>query len=167
MKNIKFPTLLLAALLSLSSSAVAADVSCSINAYVFDKDPNGLNVRSGAGLSFGILGQIAPDENGVIVDVVSSNGNWMKIENAERIEGDSPFSGSGWVFSSLLATTTRMKTKLYSRPDGKSRALTSVPGETEVRLVACNGGWAKVKYGSRQGWLKPDAQCGNPATTCP
>lgn len=115
-------------------------------------EPNGLNVRSGAGMDFDMLGQIGPDENGVIVGVVSSDRNWLKTENAQRIEGESPFLGSGWVFSSLLATNTRMKTKLYSRPDTKSRVLASLPGDKEVTLVACKGGWAKVKYGRNQGW---------------
>jgi uncharacterized protein YgiM (DUF1202 family) len=149
------------------TGANAQEATCKIYAYVIDKDPNGLNVRSDAGKNFDILGQIMPDEDGVIVDVIGSNGSWMKIENAETIGGDSAFTGSGWVFSSLLATTTRMKTKLYSKPDTKSKSLANLPGEEEVTLLACKGDWAKVKYGKKQGWLAPDAQCGNPVTTCP
>jgi SH3-like domain-containing protein len=145
----------------------AQQTACKIYAYVIDKDPQGLNVRKGAGTNFAVAGKILPDEDGVIVDVIASAGGWLKIENAETVGGDSAFSGSGWVFASLLATTTRMKTKLYAAPSAKSRALADLPGEEEVSLLACRGAWAKVRYGSRQGWLAPDAQCGNPVTTCP
>jgi SH3-like domain-containing protein len=149
-----------------AANANAGEVSCSVDAYVFDIHPNGINVRSGAGKNFDLLGQIKPDANGVIVKVVASNEPWLKIENAERIEGESPFSGSGWVFSSQLAMNTRMKTSLYSRSDTKSKVLASLPADEEVTLVACKADWAKVRYGQYQGWLKPEAQCGSPVTSC-
>lgn len=148
------------------TGANAGETSCKINAYVFDIHPNGINVWSGAGKTFDLLGQIKPDENGVIVKVIASNEPWLKIENAERIEGESPFSGSGWVFSSQLALNTRMKTSLYSRSDTKSKVLANLPADEEVTLVACKADWAKVRYGQYQGWLKPEAQCGSPVTSC-
>jgi SH3-like domain-containing protein len=151
---------------ALVSRANAGETSCTINAYVFDIHPNGINVRTGAGKTFDILGQIKPDENGVIVEVIASSEPWLKIENAERIEGDSPFSGNGWVFSSQLAMNTRMKAKLYSRSNTKSKVLANLPEDEEVTLVACKGDWAKVRYGQYQGWLKPEAQCGSPVTSC-
>ena len=145
----------------------AQETACKIYAYVVDKDPNGLNVRKGAGKNFDVLGKIMPDEDGVIVDVIGFENGWLKIENAETIEGAKAFDGRGWVFASMLATTTRMKTKLYSEPNAKSKSLANLPEEEEVKLVACQGQWAKVQYGKKQGWLAPDAQCGNPVTTCP
>jgi uncharacterized protein YgiM (DUF1202 family) len=151
----------------LTAGAAAQSVSCEISVYVIDKDPNGLNVRSGAGKNFDVLGQIMPDEDGVIIDVIASNGSWMQIENPQTVSGITAFEGDGWVFASLLATTTRMKTKLYSQPNLKSKSLATLGGEEEYKLVACTCKWAKIQVGKKQGWLAPDAQCGNPVTTCP
>ncbi len=150
-----------------TAGAIAQSVSCEISAYVIDKDPNGLNVRSGPGKNFDILGQIMPDEDGVIVDVISSDGSWMYTENPQTVGGLTAFEGDGWIFASMLATTTRMKTKLYSQPNSKSKSLANLAGEEEYKLVACTGKWAKIQVGKKQGWLAPDAQCGNPVTTCP
>ena len=147
--------------------ANAQSVKCDISAYVIDKDPNGLNVRSGPGKEFDVLGQIMPDEDGVIVDVISSDGSWMYIENSSPLSGITNFEGDGWVFASMLATATRMKTKLYSQPNLKSKSIATLAGEEEYKLVACSGKWAKIQVGKKQGWLSPDGQCGNPVTTCP
>lgn len=145
----------------------AQSVECNIHVYVIDKDPNGLNVRSGPGKEFDILGRIMPDDDGVIIDIISSSGTWMLIENPQTVSGDTAYEGEGWVFAPLLATTTRMKTKLYSQPNLKSKSLANLAGEEEYKLVACTGQWAKIQVGKKQGWLAPDAQCGNPVTTCP
>ena len=141
--------------------------ACKIYAYVIDQDPNGLNVRKGAGTNFGILGKILPDENGVIVDVIGSSVNWLVIENVETIDGEKAFDGKGWVFASMLGTSTRGKSKLYAAANTKSKVLATLPTEEEVTLLSCAGKWAKVKSGNRQGWLAPENQCGNPVTTCP
>ena len=34
-------------------------VPCDVSAYVIDKDPNGLNVRSGPGRSYSMIGNLA------------------------------------------------------------------------------------------------------------
>ncbi len=155
-----------AALLNAQSIA-KPQTTCKIYAYVVDKDPGGLNVRKGAGTSFEVLGKIMPDDNGVIVDVIGSTGNWLVMENAETIDGEKAFGGKGWVFASMLGTSTRGKSKLYAAANTKSKVLATLPTEAEVTILSCAGKWAKVKSGNRQGWLAPENQCGNPVTTCP
>lgn len=168
MKKIFFLIGVLSFILPVNSfSQAKPTTACSITAYVIDKDPNGLNVRSGAGKTFDILGQIMPDSDGVMLEVKGATGSWLLIENAETLSGAETFSGQGWVFASMLGTSTRLKSKLYSKPDSKSKALATVPTESEVTIVGCKGDWVKVKYGSRQGWLAPENQCGSPVTTCP
>lgn len=141
--------------------------SCKIYAYVIDKDPNGLNVRIGAGTNHKILGKIMPDEDGVIVEVIGSSGDWLLVENAETLSGEKGFNGKGWVFASMLGTSTRQKSNLYASANRKSKILATLPTEDEVTILSCSGEWAKVKSGNRQGWLAPGNQCGNPVTTCP
>lgn len=140
---------------------------CKIYAYVIDKDPNGLNVHRGAGTGFGILGKIMPDENGIMVNVIGSTGNWLLIENVETVDGEKAFGGKGWVFASMLGTSTRLKSNLYASANRKSKVLAALPTEDEVTILSCSGEWARVKSGNRQGWLAPENQCGNPVTTCP
>jgi uncharacterized protein YgiM (DUF1202 family) len=152
---------------SFSQNVAKPATACDINAYVIDKDANGLNVRSGAGKSFKTLGKIMPDIDGVMVEVKGSTGSWLMIENAETLSGAETFSGQGWVFASMLGTSTREKSKLYSTASLKSKSLGTVPAEVEVVIIGCAGNWAKVKYGAKQGWLARDNQCGNPVTTCP
>lgn len=159
---------LLASIVSANAQSVAKpQTTCKIYAYVIDKDPNGLNVRKGAGTNFEVLGKIIPDENGVIVDVIGSTGNWVMFEDAETIESEKAFDGKGWVFASMLGTSTRGKSKLYASANAKSKVLATLPTEEEVTILSCAGEWAKVKSGKRQGWLAPENQCGSPVTTCP
>lgn len=152
---------------SFSQSIAKPQTACDVYAYVIDKDPNGLNVRRGAGKNFGALGKIAPDGDGVMLKIIGASGSWVMIEDAETVNGEKAFDGNGWVFASMLGTSTRMKSKLYSTPSLKAKSLATVPTETEVTIIGCSGDWAKVKYGSKQGWLAPENQCGNPVTTCP
>ena len=150
-----------------AQSVAEPQTSCKIYAYVIDKDANGLNVRKGAGISFGALGKIMPDADGVTLDVIGSSGSWLLIENAETIEGEKAFEGKGWVFASMLGTSTRGKSKLYASASFKSKVLATLPTEDEVTILGCSGKWAKVKSGKQQGWLAPENQCGSPVTTCP
>lgn len=140
---------------------------CSITAYVIDKDPKGLNVRSGAGTNFAAVGKIMPDEDGVMLEITGVSGSWMMIESIEVLSGAENFSGTGWVFASMLGTSTRGVSKLFSTPSLKAKSNGTIPTEAEVVITGCLGDWAKVKYGAKQGWLAPDNQCGTPVTTCP
>src|SRR5687767_12508031 len=81
--------------------------NCSVSAYVIDKDRNGLNVRNGAGKTFGIVGKIGFSSDGIVVDVTGANTNgWVRIAKAESTEGEVSFEGEGWVFGQMLGTST-------------------------------------------------------------
>lgn len=151
--------------------ASGQNASCSVSAYVTDKDRNGLNVRSGAGKSFGVVGKIGFSTDGIVVDVTGSSANgWVRIAKAETTEGEVSFQGEGWVFGQMLGTSTTgydgRHLTLYKQPNTKNGIVTKVPPETQTVIVGCTGNWVKVKYKAFTGWLDENSQCGNPVTNC-
>lgn len=140
---------------------------CKLEAYIIDKDKNGLNVRAKPSSASATLATIPFDEDGVIVHIIGANNNWVLIGHAETVDGAEVFAGKGWVFAQLLGTSTRYKVKLLQEPVKKSAGVGLVPVEAEVKLMTCKGQWVRVEYKKLAGWLEPDAQCPNPVTTCP
>ena len=65
----------------------AGSTPCQIRAYVIDKDPQGLNVRSGASTRSVTIGRLPINTE---VEVFASQGNWMLISplapNFQRIK---------------------------------------------------------------------------------
>ena len=158
-------------------SVEAAGTPCDIAAYVVDPDPRGLNVRSGPGKAFPVVGTIPYGGGSAVgVKVTGSTGQWLRIKDAETQEsGETAFEGEGWVFAPMLATETRNYTagdprapvvKLYKAPSIKSAVLTRLPNETEVRLLGCKGDWAQVQFKKVTGWLDPESQCASTLTNC-
>jgi len=145
----------------------AENAPCEISAYVIDRDPAGLNVRSGPGSSFSVVSKLAHSDEGPIVGIIGSQGKWMLIDRAESIESEELFKGKGWVYGLLLGTSTRYKVKVLKDPKPKSQVIGSIVAEEEVKIVGCKGGWARVQYGNLEGWIEPESQCPNPVTTCP
>ncbi len=144
--------------------------TCDISAFVADKDPKGLNVRSGPGKGHKIIGNIPTTKVGVIVDITASHGNWVQLSKAEspdKIE----FQGKGWVSAQLLGTSTRgygtQGVSVYKNANNQSSVMGRIPPETGVKLLGCSQSWALVEYEGLKGWIEPEAQCGNPLTTCP
>ncbi len=144
--------------------------SCQISAFVIDKDPKGLNVRSGPGTNYKIIGNLPTTQVGVIVDLAASQGKWVqltKAESPEKVE----FQGTGWVSSQLLGTSTRSYgtdgVSVYSSANPQSSVIGRIPPETGVKLLGCDQEWAMVEYEGLKGWIEPEAQCPNPLTTCP
>lgn len=144
--------------------------ACEIYAYVIDKDPQGLNVRANPNTNGQILGKLPTTTDGVLVDIVASQGNWVAISKAEDANGKVVFQGKGWVYASKLGTSTRgydkKKVTVYSRPDRGRKQVGTIPSSTGVTLLGCQGKWAFVGYQKLQGWLAVDDQCGTPLTTC-
>lgn len=143
------------------------DGQCKISAYVIDRDPAGLNVRSQPSATSSVVSKLAHADEGPIVSIIGSQGKWMLIERAESIEGEEVFKGRGWVFGLLLATSTRYKVSVLREPRPKSQVIGSIASEEEVKIVGCKGGWARIQYGKLEGWIEPESQCPNPVTTCP
>ncbi|MGJ5675209.1 MAG: SH3 domain-containing protein [Nostochopsis sp.] len=135
---------------------------CDIYAYVITKAPQGLNVRSGASPTHGILGKIATNET---VKIVAASGKWVKITD---ITGD--FKRTGWVYLPMLGISSRGYgtggVNLYNSADQKSQKIGKVPPSTNVKLLGCQGEWAQVEYQGIKGWLASEDQCGAALTSC-
>lgn len=145
----------------------AENALCKISAYVIDRDPAGLNVRSGPSSTSSVVSKLAHADEGPIVTIVGSNGKWMLIDSAESIDSEEIFKGRGWVYGLLLGTSTRYKVNVRKEPKLKSQVMGIISAEEEVKLTGCKGGWARIQYGNLEGWIEPESQCPNPVTTCP
>ncbi len=157
----------------LAQRTPAKQVPCRFDAYIIDKDPQGLNVRSSPGSNQRVIAKIPTNTEGVIATVSACQGDWVQISQAETIGGKAVFSGKkGWVYAPLLGTSTRGYGSkggvfVYASPSSQSRKLGKIPATTQVKLLGGNGQWAFVEYKNLKGWLAPEEQCGNPVTTCP
>lgn len=144
--------------------------TCDSSAYVIDPDPKGLNVRS-APRTGKVLANIPKDEDGTIVHLVAQNGDggWLQIDQAETIGGEVVFDEKGWVSGNMLAVSTRgygtKGVKLYEAGEA-STVLATIPPESEVKVVGCDGKRLQVKYKNAVGWLNADDQCPSPVTNC-
>lgn len=150
------------------------ETACSISAYINDRDPNGFNVRNGAGTSFKVIGAIPYNSDGTMVDIIASNGKWMKISGAHDAEGDRTFSKIGWVYASYLGVTITGKrpgtVKAYSTPSKSGKVVANLPIDAEYTLESCSGSWMQISIskgsGPVSGWIPAENQCGNPWTSC-
>lgn len=158
-----------------SNSQVAAvpdssQRSCQISAFVIDNDPKGLNVRSGPGTSYNIIGNLPTTKDGVFVDLAAVQGDWLQLTQAESPE-KVEFKGTGWVYAQKLGTSTRgygtQGVSVYVNANTQSAVVGRIPQEKGVKLLGCDQKWALVEYEGLKGWIEPEAQCPNPLTTCP
>jgi uncharacterized protein YraI len=152
------------------SSPASNQQTCQISAYLIDKDPKGVNVYSGAGDTYKIVGNIPTNTLAVIVKISASQGDWVQVTKADSPE-KTQFQGTGWVSSQLLGTSTRgyatKSVSVYSSANPQSSIVGSIPSQRGAKLLGCDRSWALVQYEGIKGWLAPDAQCANPLTTCP
>ena len=151
-------------------SVAQAQQNCDITAFVIDKDPKGLNVRSAPGENQKIVGNLPTTTIGVVVDITGSKGNWVQLSKAEspdKVE----FQGTGWVYSQLLGTSTRgygtQGVSVYKSANTQSSVMGRIPPATGVKLLGCSQSWALVEHEGLKGWIEPEAQCGNPLSSCP
>jgi SH3-like domain-containing protein len=156
------------------ASAAAGVVPCDIAAYVVDRDPAGLNVRSGPGSTHEVIGNLpnAKVDGGIGVHVTGSSGDWFRIDEAFEEGGDEErvfFKGTGWVYGPLLgADGVGGGTNVYKEMSPQSRVVARVPGDSgSLTLRGCRGRWTYVEYKKVRGWAAPDTLCTNPLTTCP
>ena len=152
------------------NSSAENQQTCNISAFVMDKDPKGLNVRSGPSDNHDIIGNLPTTKDGVIVNLTASQGKWVQLSKAEspdKVE----FQGTGWVYSQLLGTSTRgygtKGVSVYKSANTQSSVMGRIPSETGVKLLGCSQSWALVEYEGVKGWIEPQSQCANPLSTCP
>jgi SH3-like domain-containing protein len=143
-------------------AASTKSAKCNILAYVTEKYPQGLNVRSGASARNRIIGKIPTNET---VKIVSVSGNWVQITNASG-----GFKGTGWVSLPKLGISTRGYNtdgvNLYASANQQSRKVGRVPSSININLLGCRGDWARVEYYGVKGWLARQDQCGAALTSC-
>jgi SH3-like domain-containing protein len=161
-------------------SVVAPANQCKLVAYVNDPDPQGLNVRSGPGKQFPVLGKVPHrdvdlvNKTGVWVDVIGSTGQWLEIQDGETWGGsETLFKGPGWVYGPLLATQTfalgdieKAVAKVYRAPTPGGALAGKLPPGTEMKITGCKGRWAQVEGNKMAGWLDGESQCAYLITTC-
>lgn len=155
---------------AIANNSAEGQQTCNISAFVTDKDPKGLNVRSGPSASQDIIGNLPTTTVGVVVDITASKGDWVQLSKAEspdKVE----FQGAGWVSAKLLGTSTRgygtKGVSVYKSANNQSSVVGRIPPETGVTLLGCSQSWALVEYEGTKGWIEPEAQCANPLSTCP
>ena len=150
---------------------------CDIQGYSIDKDPRGLNVRSGPGKGYHVIARLKRVRDGAShyilpeMEIVQSKGKWLRISHARvGIDGRTLFRGSGWVHANMVATSThgnfQGRVRVRKTRSTSSRTIAKVRADTEVGIRGCKGKWAKVSYRGRSGWLAPGNHCGTAQTSC-
>jgi SH3-like domain-containing protein len=147
-----------------------AITSCDVAAYVIDHDPNGMNVRSGPGKTYKIVGNLPNEQvDGIAVHITGFQGDWARINKAVEEGGDQErtfFEGDGWVYAPLLGVGG-MQTKLFEQQSAKSRVVIVIPaGDDSIIVRGCRGKWMYVEHKKMKGWAAPGTLCANSLTTC-
>ncbi len=155
---------------TIQNNSASSQRTCQISAYVIDKDPKGVNVRSSPSNDAKIIGNLPTNTLAVIVTITASQGEWVqlsKAQGAEKIE----FQGNGWVYAPLLGTSTRgyatKNVSVYPNANTQSAAIGRIPSQRGTKLLSCDRDWASVEYEGLKGWIEPQSQCANSLTTCP
>src|SRR5258705_4297026 len=137
---------------------------CDARAYVVDRDPAGLNVRSGPGKTFKTIGNLSNQNvEGIGVHITGAIGDWIRIDRAIGEGGEQErifFQGEGWVYAPLLGVggvaITNGGTNLYKEPKENGRVVIRIPGgEDSVIVRSCRGGWMYVEYSKVRRWSGP------------
>ncbi|MDM8149904.1 SH3 domain-containing protein [Priestia megaterium] len=117
-----------------------------------------LNVRSGAGTNYGIIGSVVKDQ---MLSVVSKSGSWYKI----NYNGRTGYVSSGYVQASGTATPsaesttyTVMASKLNVRSGAGTNyaSIGSVTKGQKLSVVSKSGSWYKINYNGRTGYVSSD-----------
>lgn len=148
---------------------------CDVRAYVNDPDPRGMNVRSGPGADFKVVGNLPNQQaEGVEVHITGSRGDWVRIDRAVEQGGETErvfFRGEGWVYAPLLGVDgvgglEPPGTPLYRGPARSGRVLARLPVEGGAKVRGCRGRWTEVEYKGVRGWAPPDTLCYLAITNC-
>ncbi|MBX4164263.1 SH3 domain-containing protein [Priestia megaterium] len=117
-----------------------------------------LNVRSGAGTNYGIIGSVVKDQT---LSVVSKSGSWYKI----NYNGRTGYVSSDYVQSSGTATppaesitytVTASTLNVRSGAGTNYASIGSVTKGQKLSVVNKNGSWYKINYNGRTGYVSSD-----------
>lgn len=153
-------------------TASKAITRCDVEAYVIDRDPKGMNVRSGPGSTHKVIGNLPnQDVEGIGVHINGALGDWVRIDLAVEEGGEQErtfFKGEGWLYGPLLGVDgVGGGTRLYQAPTERSRVVAKLPGGGAGATVrGCRGKWMYVEHNKIRGWAAPGTLCSNSLTTC-
>ena len=157
-------------------SAQTDEAVCPLEAWVIDKDVNGLNVRDKPDIKGKIIDNLkyANDDDEIVIVTINGYSNgWVKITDARTVSGEEQFSGTGWVSAKMVTVRTqrldgnnKKSVAIYADRPKKVRKSGTIPNEEYVEIVGFDCFGFKVKYKSKTGWLSTYDMCGNPVTTC-
>jgi hypothetical protein len=183
---------IISSLLTVSFATENNSVSrCDVSAFITDKDPKGLNVRSAP--SKNVISRIPyksyQPEQPITVHIVDVKTGWLKIDRWTDGLTTGKFAGEAWIYSKLVAVTVKGddNIKIYGGPEGATTRLvagvhekpsveTPLLGQLDaenqlVNILDCQGQWilteGKMLDGKLlKGWLAPQQQCPNLPTAC-
>ncbi|MCM3774162.1 SH3 domain-containing protein [Priestia aryabhattai] len=116
-----------------------------------------LNVRSGAGTTYGIIGSVVKDQT---LSVVSKNGSWYKINYNGRtgyVSSDYvQASGATPPAESTTYIVTASKLNVRSGAGTNYAAIGSVTKGQKLSVVSKSGSWYKINYNGRTGYVSSD-----------
>ena len=147
-----------------------------VDVYIIDNDGPVTNIRNAPR---GKVVSTLPTNESFVVTLLSSKGEWWKIDDVVMQEGDNfkeiTLKGSKtgyWIHRSLLQFTIAGDPTgcLRTAPSAKSKAV-KMSNSTELSFhpIAVKGKWVKAVStdGKSTGWIHCDKICSNPLTTCP
>ncbi|PEI50232.1 hypothetical protein CN635_26240 [Priestia aryabhattai] len=117
-----------------------------------------LNVRSGAGTNYGIIGSVVKDQT---LSVVSKSGSWYKI----NYNGRTGYVSSDYVQSSgttappaesTTYTVTASTLNVRSGAGTNYASIGSVTKGQKLSVVSKSGSWYKINYNGRTGYVSSD-----------
>ncbi|MDI3090820.1 SH3 domain-containing protein [Priestia megaterium] len=117
-----------------------------------------LNVRSGAGTNYGIIGSVVKDQT---LSVVSKSGSWYKINYSGRtgyVSSDY-VQASGTTTPPAESTTYTVTASTLNVRSGAGTNYASIGSVTKgqkLAVVSKSGSWYKINYSGRTGYVSSD-----------
>ncbi|QTL49763.1 SH3 domain-containing protein [Priestia aryabhattai] len=116
-----------------------------------------LNVRSGAGTTYGIIGSVVKDQT---LSVVSKSGSWYKI----NYNGRTGYVSSDYVQASGTTPSAESTTYIVTASTLNVRsgagtnyaAIGSMTKGQKLSVVSKSGDWYKINYSGRTGYVSSD-----------
>ena len=117
-----------------------------------------LNVRSGPGTSFSIIGSL---KHGEKVTVTDENASWCKL----TYNGKTGYINSSYVKNDPVSPQPAQKTGTVNTPAGLNvregpgttyKILGALVNGTKVTILDKSGSWYKIAYGTGDGWVNSD-----------
>ncbi|NER41813.1 SH3 domain-containing protein [Bacillus megaterium NBRC 15308 = ATCC 14581] len=128
-----------------------------------------LNVRSGAGTTYGIIGSVV---KGQALSVMSKSGSWYKINYNGRMGYVSSdyVQASGTTTPPAESTTYTATASMLNVRSGAGTNYASIGSVTKgqkLSVVSKSGSWYKINYNGRMGYVSSDYVQASGTTTLP